>query len=515
MSNATGSVAVAARWTVPLSSRRPSPAEWAAVLGLAVPILLLPFAPVAADQGFTLFTGQRLLQGERLYIDIGADVMHPPLQSWLMTGVVWVAQLLRLPGWIALFGLTTIAALLSIFASYRLAFRSPLLLVAFGAALIAWSGAYYGGGEQLTLIGLLPYLAAAARTADGRPPDRRVAVAVGLAAGLGLALKPHYAVVWLGVESYLAARRSWRSFLRPESLVILATWAVYILATALLTPAFFRVALWAIDVYPAFHRESLATLLTDPTGLVLGGVGAFILLARPVRLRAHLARIAWIAAAAMWLTAVVQGKGWYFHWMPSLALACVALGALAPARASWRLMTPAALFGALIMGALEVRGRLDRQAGGRVYDRIAAAMRAVAPHGPVLALTQEMVFMFPTINDLGAEWSSPFASLWMLPPMSRDGDGRYRYPSAAEWSPTQRLLFNQLWRAVRKRPPRVVVVEGVWAGQPFDFRRCLETDPRLRALLAGFEPAARVGTYEILRRKPGFDSTVAIAGGAR
>ena len=80
--------------------------------------------------------------------------------------------------------------------------RLLLLLLAF--VLFPLAGQDFGEREHLVLALVIPYLLLAAMRSVGRDVTRRQAAGLGLLAGLAFALKPHFLLVWLLVEGYLA-----------------------------------------------------------------------------------------------------------------------------------------------------------------------------------------------------------------------------------------------------------------------------------------------------------------------
>lgn len=53
-------------------------------------VVLRAFAPVGPDFGWQLLIGRRLLQGDRLYVDIAVWEVHPPPYTWLATARDWL-----------------------------------------------------------------------------------------------------------------------------------------------------------------------------------------------------------------------------------------------------------------------------------------------------------------------------------------------------------------------------------------------------------------------------------------
>ena len=157
----------------------------------------------------------------------------------------------------------------SLESSRRLLHASGWLLTVLVLAFMPMAGPFYGQGEHLALMLSLPYFAGAAAAIRGRPASRGGAIAAGIAAGIGLAFKPHFALVWVGVEFLVAKRRGVRSVLRPESIAIAAVFVLYVLAALALTPELFRSLPWLMQLYPRAFAVDFHTIVFDERVLIV------------------------------------------------------------------------------------------------------------------------------------------------------------------------------------------------------------------------------------------------------
>ena len=168
---------------------------------------------------------ERWLGGARLYRDM-IDV-NVPTVYWVMAAPVWIAQRLGLPSTLV-FNLFALAlAALSTAAVLCLAARAlpreSFVPDAAAGALLIWCAALvghdFGQREHLATMLLAPY--AIARAA-GREVGSGVRILIGLCAGIGLALKPHFAFIVLGMEGALLLRRgrAWRPSVETAALAV-------------------------------------------------------------------------------------------------------------------------------------------------------------------------------------------------------------------------------------------------------------------------------------------------------
>ena len=178
-----------------------------AVLGL-LPQALSRTLP---DIAFPLWAADRMEHGARLYVDILE--INPPLFIWLDLPLTWLSRITGL-GSITWY---RIATSLLLFASlggcwwalnralgdHPSAYRRLLWLAA-AFSLLLLPRLDWGEREHLSLALTLPYILLGIARARGRPVPRGGAILAGLAAGVGIAFKPHFVLVWVGRE--VAAR---------------------------------------------------------------------------------------------------------------------------------------------------------------------------------------------------------------------------------------------------------------------------------------------------------------------
>lgn len=207
---------------------------------------LLAFLPAAGhDQLWCLYVARHVLDGTPLY---GPELMesNPPLIIWLSMLPVALAQLLHIPA--PAVGKTLVILLEAFIAAVclrqlrRTVALNPTQLSALAFAFVTLFNVVpardLGQRDDLLTLLCLPYLLAASLRNPGAPnpggpssttvlPSSKVGstdaftstleqTLIGLAAGLGLALKPHQALLPIAVELYLVFRvRSLRPLLRP------------------------------------------------------------------------------------------------------------------------------------------------------------------------------------------------------------------------------------------------------------------------------------------------------------
>ena len=476
----------------------------AGALGLAAcGVYAMTLAPIS-DHAWQFYMAERVLDGARLYIDVGAADMHPPLFTWLAMAIEAVGRLVSVSG-LALYPVFVfLAVATTAWTWWRTAPASGWMLAVLVLALLPMAGPYYGQGEHLGLILALPYFIGAAGAAEGRPLPRGAALAVGLAAGFGLAMKPHFALVWVGIEAYVALRRGWRSLLRVESVAIGSFFVLYVIAALLFTPTLFELVPWLAKLYPRFGPKAFSAVLLDKRALLLA---AGLLASLSVRGKdgwTTISRVLAIGALAMYGALLLQAKGWGYHWYPVSALSVVLCGlALRPHLGRLRIAAPAIA----IIAAIWMQRQSDRT--GRILVRdptnLPDLMEVVEQHAAgesILALSHLLQTGFPLVNLTGTRWASPYAHLWMVPAMYSDERGYalpIGYRETGEWQPLEQQMFDRIWESIERLDPALIILH-VPLASGFDMRAYFETDARFRDHFARAPTIDTIGRYIILGR---------------
>lgn len=463
-------------------------------------ILALGIPPVP-DHAYQFHLAGRVLDGATLYVDVAAADMHPPLFTWLAMAIEAAGRLFGTSGLTLYPAFTALAAAGALLAVWRILPGPALFVAALLIALLPLSGPYFGQGEHLALIFALPYLCAAAVARERTRPQR---FAIAAAAAFGLAMKPHFALIWLLTELYLARRNGPRSLLRLESVTIGTLFVLYVVITALAYPQFFAMIPWLMELYPDFARRSLVYVLFDwRTLLFLAGLVAGRLVRDGSEWR-RLADLLSLASAATFIAMLLQTKGWGYHWYPvnATAFLLIALAARSRLGPSVRVAVPAAAVAAVALMSLQP-GRTAR-ALARAPTYLGEMMAAVERHGdggPVVALSQYIQAGFPLVSLTGSTWTSPYAHLWMVHAF---GAGRHNAGPegvrayAARWADLEREIVDRTWQSIEAVGDGLVIVE--YDGRSgIDFRHYLRGDPRFRAWLDSAVPLDTVGVYIIFR----------------
>jgi hypothetical protein len=494
------------------------------------------------DTAFLLYAAGRVLDGARLYVDVVE--INPPLIVALNLPAVALARGLGIAD-ITAFRLLTVAALLVLFGFSAWALRVALgperrvarrldLLLAFG--LFVTPGDDFGQREHLLVALLLPFLLLAAARVDGRSVGRTSALAAGALAGLGIALKPHFLLLWAAVEGYAAWRTRAR---RPssESVVALGTLLAYAALMLLATPEYFRLVALLGPTYDSFGRYDFVQVLGSapggPTCLLAALAG--LALWRQARHRSLLG-ITLVALGAAYLAGAAQHKGWTYHFLPARVLAMLLLGLLLadlrrplgrPVQRVYAAVAVAVLATTVGWSLLLATSRatgLDatrRRQQAQLDRELAAVRRHVAPGSSIYAFSYTINTGFPLVNAGGFRWASRFPHLWLLEALYHDqlhAAPPLRFRPRSEMGRAERFLNDAVAEDLARNQPELLMVLRNARDVPenairrVDYVAYFGRDPRIAAELASYRLVEDYGPYQLYLRagsagRPGVSPT--------
>ncbi len=298
---------------------------------MAVLLALLPDA--GHDQLWLLLAAARIGPHADPYGPLVFE-SNPPLALWLSALVVALAHALHLSLTVTFKLVVTFLAGISAVLCARLVrfrhrSRADRWLLAFLFFLIAGvlPARDFGQRDHVLVLLVLPYLLAAASHLAGKPLPWPRRIAFTLLAALGLALKPHQALIAMAVElTLLLTSRPRRPRLLEPALFATAA-AAYFVAVQTLAPAYFD------DVLPALRSTYWAFGSLSPPQLLYDSVQLQLLLAATLaavftsRQSSPSALILLAAGLAADLAFAIQGTGWYYQQLPALSFLALALTA--------------------------------------------------------------------------------------------------------------------------------------------------------------------------------------------
>jgi hypothetical protein len=454
----------------------------AAALTIAIQALWIP---IDADVSWLITVSERVLAGNRLYVDIFE--LNPPASVWLYMPLVWLAQAVGarpeavVAGAFLAGGLASTLATLRIAARLEYASNRPWLAAALPFIALALPMALFAQREHAALLLALPSLASLAVMADGATPKKRAVFATGITAGLIVVIKPYFLFA-VALPGLWAAWK--RQSIRPFFPAVVGG-AVAVGAYAAAIYAFARAYLDWVPViahtYAAIH-DKLWKLLLGPSFYPLLCIGLLCFL-RPRRLSPL--TIAWLLGAAGFLIATfLQAKNYPNHWLPGAALALAAVAAMLDSAAietSRKVLVAAGLAAVAFCEMYQWMIWPD--------PAVAAAIERVAPARPsIISLSPQLTTGHPVTRNVGGRWVGSRAGLFTASGAAYAGLD----------DPIARAAYDEDVRSfaadVRRTSPDVVLVHRA-------SKRWLMREQPIRLAMAAYRRAASTEETEIWVRR--------------
>jgi hypothetical protein len=466
---------------------------------LAVALVLRWIIPFNVDVSWWLIVGERVLDGQRLYVDILET--NPPMAGAVYFLGVVIARALHLRPELVTVALVFALMALSLGLTWRLLRGRPAAgpLAVWALALLGILPMYdFGQREHLALIALLPALAVAIRRADREAVSLAGVLVAGVSAAITMSFKPYFAFA-VGACILAAAlhARQWRVLSAPENGIAAALALIYGGWVYLAYPEYFTLIYPLVrDVYLLLTAPFVALFVSAASTLTIVSVLTVLALRREQKPDAVL--VVLLAAAFGFAVAFfVQRKGWGYHAYPMVALPLMAVGyaiamidRAAPRWRPWSIIAAFVAAGIFVNGCLWFNASVDV----RELEKIIARL---GPHPKILMLSGAATIGHPLVRDLDGIWVSRQEAL-----LIREIVRRARRDTIFDAATSARLDAHVarerdgLVEDFRKQPPDVVLIDN----RDSDWSAWAASDPELNVLLAPYSRVQTVNGIDILRR---------------
>ena len=505
---------------------------------LLVPLFALPvlwlsgyfFPPINHDVAAILDVSTRWVGGEKLYVEVLDENL--PLTFIVHALPVLTAKLL--PGSVAFWFTAWVVA--GIFASFwacrRLihlvpsadhalteALLPPVLLFLFTVL----PNDNFGQREHIMFVACAPYLVASMARAEGVSPSRSASIAIGLVAGIALAMKPHYMAIPAAVETYLLFRRGIRATFTDLIPWMIGAMAVIHLALIYLAfPDFgYFVLPLAVEAYAPIGdqgwREVLTSNVLGPTLLALLIFGLLAV----VFTKTMAARVLVVFGIGAAFSAVAQAKGWPYHVLPALSTA-ILLAALTISQTVDRYLPisrsahrlPVAVICATLMVLLYFQAALytppfykQRQFEDSIGGRLQHLIEQNAPNRTFMVLSPGIYPIWPMVNYLGGRMTTRFLTMWVLQGVyatCEDFPALYNPPDTM--GDAEKFVFDSVSEDFAREHPDLLIVDRIAGiprcqGKEFDYLEYFLQNRVFADAFENYEHLMDFDRYRIYRRK--------------
>ncbi len=481
-------------------------APWLAVAAVFVAaVLLRQVVPVNVDVSWYLIVSERMLDGQRLYVDILET--NPPMAVSVYWLGVALARATGVRPEVVTDGLIFLLIAASLALTWRILQYSSLRGRVAGGALAVWAAVLlcvlpmydFGQREHLAVLAMLPAIAVYILRGNREVVTLAAVLIAALGAAITLSFKPYFVfAVGFCIFAAAAQARDWRVVFAPENWIAAALVVVYAICIFVFYPEYFTIIYpLARDVYLLLKAPILALFSTSATALWVGAV--VIVLALQSR-QQKLDAACFVLLAGSFGFAIsffVQRKGWDYHAYPMVALGLLAAGfaisATGTERTSSRRLRVAAMFVVVAMFAKACMGFNASVDVRQIQDQVAR----LGPHPRILMLGAAAVIGHPMVRTLQGTWVSRQNALWVRGTVRRSLlDETIDPQTAARLEGYVARERAGLIEDFRKQPPDVILVDN----QDSDWGSWARADPELSALLKSYTPVRTINGIDILER---------------
>lgn len=490
---------------------------WTVVAVFAVTALALQLRAYPNHDVAWVLWGTREMLGGAVW---GSDIIepNPPLAWYLSMPAVWLSSVLGTPivptfqVFVACIALGSIVIFDNITRPMRQdtenAQQLPTLVAASFLLILPYRD--FGQREHLMLIASLPYLGLCARRFGHYGPISQIGtILIGVAAGLGFALKPYFLAVPFFVEVLgIFIRPHWKSPFRLETIalgtvVILYAGSIMIMAKEYMTTVvpLVRAIYWSFDLPTAklVWTASLALVATALAGLI------------GPKSSNKLSLVFCFATAGFAFSYFVQQKGYSYHLLPVTAGAAIAVaGAISKKEVSPALRIAATLLLTSVLlnpSFATIKWLRLHGPGGASAERQLSVINAIERHagdGRFLVIAVHPYPAFPTALYTRAKHVSRTNSQWFLPAVNQLRNRRVSpVPNAVEIAETNAWEF--VLHDISHAPDLVILdtnaARHTMGRRDFDILSFYKEDARFRAAWAPYKEVKSVATYRFFVRE--------------
>ena len=326
----------------------------------------------------------------------------------------------------------------------------------------------FGEREHLFMLAFFPYLSTRFCRWEGPGCSRRMAVVVGLIAGIAASLKPHFLALVIAPELFwIITQRRIQPLLAPETITLSAAGLFYaahflLLPSEMSTAYFDRWVPMIVEGYRAWDKP-LNYFLRDEILWVGPAVCATVLLLRSNSSAWYFAQTLSIVALVGLALFIGQGKGFSYHAiLAQYALLGVTAILLAEALRGTRLSISTsglniALVAILVTATLVCSALLPRTLSGAPLAAIVSGSifaqevdRQTSPGDAVLFVSTTPWHAYPLLTQLNRRPGSRFLWFFQIPMLYKDIKGSFRdfpYRNLQEQPAEERRLLTELAEA--------------------------------------------------------------------
>jgi hypothetical protein len=489
----------------PADRVKPSPLSWFLIaLVFVVAIVLRHVVPLNTDVSWLLTIGERVLDGQRLYVDIVE--INPPMAVLAYLPGIALARAMGLDPKYVIDAQILLLAAASLLVTSRILTLSSRLDNVRWVSLAIWGAAVltilpmhvFGQREHIATLTFLPALAVYALRSNREPLPLWAVLTAGVGAGITLAFKPFFAVpVILCIILTSVRAHSWRALFAPENVIAGGLVTAFSCYTYIAYPEYFTVTYPLVrDTYLSWSMPASVVVFNSAT-LIWGIAVISILLVRRKRKPDSAVLVSLLASLGFAVSFFLQRRGWPYHSYPMVAIVLLAMGyvmtGVADTQSGSRRFDIAAMS---MLAATFVLGSLWFNT--MVYvGPIEGAVAGLKSNPKILVLSGEAAIGHPLVRTLHGVWVSRQENLWIREFVRLTRENNALDPQTdAKLKGYLALERTWLIEDFKRLPPDILLIDNLRDG----WGEWARADSDLTELLRPYTLVKSVEGIDVLRR---------------
>lgn len=434
------------------------------------------------DVGWNLYSMERLLNGAILYIDIVEPNFPLTFYFWIIP--VWIGKTLKLSTILCAYTYLFIISGYCLYLCWKLLNNlvelSPVIIRTIFLSLVFIIWLYptgnHGQREHLMVIMCLPYFLVAVNRSLNKPIIARLSIAAGILAGIGIAFKPHFILLYVIIEGYLIFLQRTRYVLkRPENMAILTIIIVYYTWTFYYFDIY-RMIVLANETYFAYNCSIKELLINQDLLIWTVALILFIIFIK-TKAKNHdiqLPMFLMVISIGCMLIYFIQKKGYQYHCYPVGAISIIITALLVTRFAeiinnykkrnfiNINIIAILFIISLFSFGVLKCVRHYIIYRNGEIPKMI-DIVREYAANKPIYIFSIYVRPSFPLINHSGSLWTVRFPCLWPLPAMYygdyslKGNEINYHYPD--RMGDTERFVMESVISDLEKNQPELLIFD--------------------------------------------------------
>jgi len=470
---------------------------------------------LSCDSIWHLLVAKRIVAGGTYTKDFFQ--VNPPLAPLLHIPPIYLADLLSINTALALrmyvFGL----ALVSFIVSYLLirpiflkkhVFLAYWFLVALALVLFLLPHHDFGDREHLLLIFTLPYFFAIVYRLQGNALGFWPEIGIGFFAAIGFAMKPHYLIAWLLVEAYiLFYTRNLRSWWRPDVIIMMAMFVVYLIVVFTYFPDYIHTVLpILIRFYYVGHQNSWREVLLVNSMLFFYVAVLFYMSQYQQNPYKLLSTVLLLVALGFMSAYLLQKINWYYHALPffsmTFLMTVLLLGLFIRKHKNNILLV--ILVTGLLLGIpgtymLTIYSTVSNM---NDHDALIDFLHTHANHQSV-SYIGALPDILPAVFYANSIYGSRFLDFFWMPGVVKTSPPSFQKQRSRQEIHTELSLINLVSEDIETRKPKLIFVDineykRFYSSMTFDYLPYLLKSPRFQAAWKPYHYLATVETQPLL-----------------